>query len=176
MRSRRIKVEKKNREITKSAVPQFFNSSLAIFHYFVKKKISAEFGLERRIFWCHIAIFKWEKKTLTGVFFTKCHLRCSILILAKKSFCKCFLELTNTLVFTTWELISLKFVKNLSPLIVIFEEVQASSFVIGHDREGEENCSVRGGWLVASYIMSNLRINIKPVFIQSINNKTFWQF
>ena len=118
-----------------------------------------------------------RKKTLTSVFFlTKCHLRCTILILAKNSFCKCFLELKNTLVFTTWELISLKFVKNLSPLIVIFEEVQASSFVIGHDREGEENCSVSGGWLVASYIMSNLRINIKPVFIQSINNKTFWQF
>ena len=71
--------------------------------------------------------------------------------------------------FTTWELISLKFIKNLSPLIVIFEEVQASSFVIG---QGEENCSVSGGWLVASYIMSNLRINIMPVFIQSINNKT----
>lgn len=118
-------------------------------------------------------IYMRKKILLLAFFFTKGHLRCSILILAKKSFCKCFLELTNTLVFTTWELISLKFVKNLSPLIVIFEEVQASSFVIGHDREGEENCSVSGGWLVASYIMSNLRINIKPVFIQSINNKTF---
>ena len=71
------------------------------------------------------------------------------------------------------EMIPIKFVKNLSPLIVVFEEVQASSFVVGHDREGEENCSFSGGWLVASYIMSNLRINIKPVFIQSINNKTF---
>ena len=122
-----------------------------------------------------ISLYLHEKKKhlLEFFFLTKGHLRCSILILAKNSFCKCFLELKNTLVFTTWELISLKFVKNLSPLIVIFEEVQASSFVVGHDREGEENCSFSGGWLVASYIMSNLRINIKPVFIQSINNKTF---
>ena len=71
MRSRRIKVEK-NREITKSAVPQFFSSSLAIFHYFVKKK---KFPLS--LVWKDgsfdaISLYLHEKKnTLTGVFFHK---------------------------------------------------------------------------------------------------------
>ena len=64
-------MEKKNREITKSAVPQFFSSSLAIFHYFVKKKFPLSLVWKDGSFDA-ISLYLHEKKnTLTGVFFHK---------------------------------------------------------------------------------------------------------
>ena len=96
MRSRSIKVEI-NREITK--FPSF---QLQFGFYSLFCKMGLPLNMARQDGSLDGQHILRRKKTLLPVFFiTNDHLRLSILILAKNAFCKCFLELKSTSVFTT---------------------------------------------------------------------------
>ena len=104
MRVRSIKVEK-IREITKSAVFPSFSAPTWLFFIILKNGFFLWIWLGKTDLLMPISTyFETKKKTLLlAIFFiTKGYFRWSILILAKNAFCKCFLELKNTLVFTTW--------------------------------------------------------------------------
>ena len=89
MRSRSIKVEILW-EITKSAILPRFSARFSAILLFCKTVPTSTY-LEKK------------KKTLLLAFFiTKGHLRWSILVSVKNAFCKCYLELKNTLAFKTW--------------------------------------------------------------------------
>ena len=95
----------KIREITKSAVFLVFSSNLVIFHYFVKRGFPLNMVLTNGSFDAYIDIC-YHKRPFAMINFD----------LAKIAFCKCFLEL-KIHKFLLLEMIPLKFVKNLPPLI-----------------------------------------------------------
>jgi len=87
------------KKLGKSQNSLVFQLQFGYYSSFCKTGFPLNMAWKDKSFDAHIDIF--EGKTLLAFFITKGHLRLSILMLVKNAFCKCFLELKNTLVFTT---------------------------------------------------------------------------